>query len=73
MVRIPTFLPNPDYRSDSGGGGGAGVDATVALLEALERWVDEIPPSAHPARYGNPSYRVWHARLKENAEQLLAK
>ena len=41
------------------------------LLQTLGAWVDEIPPVEQSLRYGNPSFRTWSTRLREQAEGLL--
>jgi hypothetical protein len=41
-------------------------------MPCTARRIDEIPPATQSLRYGNPSYRVWHARLVQEAAQLLA-
>ncbi|KAG1366532.1 Serine/threonine-protein phosphatase 2A activator [Cocos nucifera] len=43
----------------------------LSLLQTLTSWIDEIPPLPHPARYGNPAYRSWHARLSAEAPAFL--
>ncbi|XP_038983658.1 serine/threonine-protein phosphatase 2A activator-like, partial [Phoenix dactylifera] len=47
------------------------LTSLVSLLQTLTSWSDEIPPLPHPARYGNPAYRSWHARLSAEARALL--
>jgi len=37
----------------------------IALLETLDRWVDETPPEVQVARFGNKAFRTWHAKLEE--------
>eukprot|EP00963_Diacronema_lutheri_P000733 scaffold45_cov337-Pavlova_lutheri.AAC.10 len=48
-----------------------------ALLHELAAWVEDIPPAETRVRFGNPSYRVWHARMEEHAmnhmERILPK
>ena len=43
----------------------------IGVLERMEAWVDEIPPSAHARRYGNPAYRTWHARMTAESRGLV--
>jgi serine/threonine-protein phosphatase 2A activator len=47
------------------------ITQLVTLLDTLGSWVDEIPPAEQSLRYGNPSFRVWHARLVQHAQDLL--
>ena len=37
----------------------------VNMLETLDKWIDEIPPTDQPQRFGNKAYRTWFARLEE--------
>lgn len=48
-----------------------GVQRMVGVLELLESWLSDIPPIAQPMRYGNKAYRLWHARVKEHAQDLM--
>jgi serine/threonine-protein phosphatase 2A activator len=47
------------------------VRLLLGVLEQLEAWLSDIPPIAQPMRYGNKAYRLWHARVKERADELL--
>ncbi|CAK5262917.1 unnamed protein product, partial [Mycena citricolor] len=47
------------------------VTRIVSLLDALDRWIDEIPPSASPQRFGNLAFRTWGKRLEEESDMLL--
>ena len=41
-------------------------------LQGMLAWVDEIPPSTtENIRFGNPAFRLWHARLVERSEGIL--
>jgi len=42
----------------------------VAILNDLESWIDEIPPSKTPQRFGNRAFKDWGARLEEHSHQL---
>ena len=35
------------------------------LLERLDHWIDEIPPTDQPQRFGNQSFRLWYQKLKD--------
>jgi serine/threonine-protein phosphatase 2A activator len=43
----------------------------VGLLNTLSNWIDEIPPTAQPTRFGNKAFRIWLERLDAEAEDLL--
>ncbi|XP_010688656.2 uncharacterized protein LOC104902548 [Beta vulgaris subsp. vulgaris] len=43
----------------------------ISILDTLISWVDEIPPASQSARYGNPSFRVWHDRMTQNADSFI--
>nr|CAH0101152.1 unnamed protein product [Daphnia galeata] len=43
----------------------------IGLLECLDRWIDEIPPTEQPQRFGNKSFRVWFQRLKDESSNVL--
>lgn len=42
-----------------------------AVLRELERLMDEAPPEKGPRRFGNVSFRRWHALLRERVDGLL--
>ncbi|XP_036116559.1 serine/threonine-protein phosphatase 2A activator isoform X2 [Molossus molossus] len=48
------------------------IEKLVALLNTLDRWIDETPPMDQPSRFGNKAYRTWYAKLDEEAENLVA-
>ncbi|KAF6126693.1 protein phosphatase 2 phosphatase activator [Phyllostomus discolor] len=41
------------------------IEKLVALLNTLDRWIDETPPVDQPSRFGNKAYRTWYARLDQ--------
>ncbi|XP_030751336.1 serine/threonine-protein phosphatase 2A activator-like [Sitophilus oryzae] len=49
------------------------VERIVALLDTLEKWIDEIPPIQQPQRFGNAAFKMWYNKLKEEAIELLQK
>ncbi|KAG9047036.1 Serine/threonine-protein phosphatase 2A activator 1 [Tulasnella sp. UAMH 9824] len=49
------------------------VTKTVALLNEVEGWIDEIPPQKSTQRYGNLAFREWGAKLEKEAPGLLEK
>ena len=48
-----------------------GVKGVLVILDKLKGWVLEIPPEVQPQRFGNKAFRVWHARLKDSAPDLI--
>ncbi|KFO90173.1 Serine/threonine-protein phosphatase 2A activator, partial [Buceros rhinoceros silvestris] len=48
------------------------IEKLVALLNTLDRWIDETPPVDQPSRFGNKAFRTWYARLDQEAEKLVA-
>ncbi|OZJ03242.1 hypothetical protein BZG36_03450 [Bifiguratus adelaidae] len=47
------------------------VKQIVALLETLTGWIKEIPPQDNKlSRFGNPAFRLWYDRVKENLDDL---
>ncbi|KAI6654771.1 Serine/threonine-protein phosphatase 2A activator [Oopsacas minuta] len=48
-----------------------GVKGIMTILDKLNLWVSEIPPEDQPQRFGNKSYRVWHARLTDSSTELI--
>ncbi|KAG8905279.1 Serine/threonine-protein phosphatase 2A activator 1 [Tulasnella sp. 417] len=66
---IGHYLPyNPPAESVS-----EAVTKTVALLNEVEGWIDEIPPQKSTQRYGNLAFREWGAKLEKEAPGLLEK
>ncbi|RLW00534.1 hypothetical protein DV515_00008832 [Chloebia gouldiae] len=47
------------------------IEKLVALLNTLDRWIDETPPVDQPSRFGNKAFRTWYARLDQEAEKLV--
>lgn len=41
------------------------IEKLVALLDTLDRWIDETPPVDQPSRFGNKAYRTWYAKLDQ--------
>ncbi|XP_043837921.1 serine/threonine-protein phosphatase 2A activator isoform X1 [Dromiciops gliroides] len=48
------------------------INKLVALLNTLDRWIDETPPMDQPSRFGNKAFRTWYAKLDQEAENLVA-
>ncbi|MBN3272212.1 PTPA phosphatase, partial [Polyodon spathula] len=47
------------------------IENLLALLNTLDRWIDETPPIDQPSRFGNKAFRLWYAKLDREAENLL--
>lgn len=43
----------------------------LQVLDTLNAWVDDIPPSQQALRYGNPAYRTWFCKVDQGAHDLL--
>jgi serine/threonine-protein phosphatase 2A activator len=41
------------------------IQAIGEVLDVLVSWIDEIPPSTGPRRFGNVAFRQWMQRLEE--------
>ncbi|KFQ34245.1 Serine/threonine-protein phosphatase 2A activator, partial [Mesitornis unicolor] len=52
--------------------GSTPIEKLVALLNTLDRWIDETPPVDQPSRFGNKAFRTWYAKLDQEAERLVA-
>ncbi|NXD24732.1 PTPA phosphatase, partial [Spelaeornis formosus] len=48
------------------------IEKLVALLNTLDRWIDETPPVDQPSRFGNKAFRTWYAKLDQEAEKLVS-
>ncbi|XP_014235597.1 serine/threonine-protein phosphatase 2A activator-like [Trichogramma pretiosum] len=47
------------------------VDKMINMLDNFDKWIDEIPPTEQPQRFGNKSFRTWSERLNESAADEL--
>lgn len=43
----------------------ANVTAIGKVLDKLNEYIDEVPPSTEPRRFGNVAFRQWIQRLEE--------
>ncbi|XP_012266716.2 serine/threonine-protein phosphatase 2A activator-like [Athalia rosae] len=43
------------------------VNKTVNMLKIFDDWINSIPPIDQPQRFGNKSFRTWHAKLLEES------
>lgn len=41
------------------------AEKVLKMLDKFDKWIDEIPPTDQPQRFGNKSFRTWHERLHE--------
>uniref|UniRef100_A0A0E0PV63 Serine/threonine-protein phosphatase 2A activator n=1 Tax=Oryza rufipogon TaxID=4529 RepID=A0A0E0PV63_ORYRU len=48
------------------------VSALLELISALSALVASTPPLPHNSRYGNPAFRLWHEKLSDSTNQLIA-
>jgi len=48
------------------------IQATLAMLDKLYKWAEEVRPVEQPQRFGNKAYRDWHKQLTDSATSLLA-
>ena len=46
------------------------IKAITEVLEVLNTYIDEIPPSTGPRRYGNIAFRKWTERMEEVTHSL---
>ncbi|XP_037462131.1 serine/threonine-protein phosphatase 2A activator-like [Triticum dicoccoides] len=42
------------------------------ILSALSAFVASTPPFPHSSRYGNPAFRLWHEKLGDSVNELIA-
>ncbi|KAG0170860.1 Serine/threonine-protein phosphatase 2A activator 2 [Apophysomyces sp. BC1034] len=48
------------------------VQQILKILDTLSQWVTDIPPAENStSRFGNPSFRVFYDKMKDNAEDLM--
>ncbi|CAO3692632.1 unnamed protein product [Umbelopsis ramanniana] len=43
----------------------------LRLLDIISGWIDDIPPALNAQRFGNKAFRIWLAKVEENAETLM--
>jgi len=48
------------------------IRALHSILKQLEIWVDEVPPTSSPTRYGNVAFRSWLAQAEKSSDELLS-
>ena len=49
------------------------VNALLDLIFVLSALVESTPPLPHNSRYGNPAFRLWHEKLTDSANELIAR
>ncbi|KAK2555482.1 Serine/threonine-protein phosphatase 2A activator [Acropora cervicornis] len=42
----------------------------VVMLDTMNSWIDEIPPTDQPQRFGNKAFRTWCNRLEEVRDNI---
>jgi len=47
------------------------INKILHLLDRLDQWIDETPPTEQPQRFGNQSFRLWYQKLKNESTNLL--
>lgn len=47
------------------------VKNILTMLDNLDEWITQIPPTEQPQRFGNKSFRTWHTRLREKGTEEL--
>jgi len=57
-VKGKTCLDQDIHRSQN-------TEGILGLLDVFESWIEAIPPSTGPRRFGNVAFRQWIARLEE--------
>ncbi|CAM9601306.1 unnamed protein product [Choristocarpus tenellus] len=55
-----------------GSAAGDAIDRIVEILGRMSSWVDDYPPLDQPMRFGNKSFRLWHQKLEEEADGIVA-
>lgn len=48
------------------------VSGLLDAINTLSTWVDQIPPVQQSLRYGNPAYRVWFAKMQQEAPGMMS-
>ncbi|XP_078381333.1 serine/threonine-protein phosphatase 2A activator-like [Oculina patagonica] len=43
----------------------------IVMLETMDKWIDETPPTDQPQRFGNKAFRTWCSKLEESADTLI--
>ena len=41
------------------------VEKILGVLEKLNKWVDEIPPTDQPTRFGNKAFRTFYTKVEQ--------
>ncbi|XP_015607780.1 serine/threonine-protein phosphatase 2A activator [Cephus cinctus] len=49
------------------------IAKVVEMLNVFDEWITQIPPAEQPQRFGNKSFRIWYAKLKEYGIEELKK
>jgi len=46
------------------------INKILHLLDRLDQWIDETPPTEQPQRFGNQSFRLWYQKLKNVSQKM---
>eukprot|EP01119_Soliformovum_irregulare_P000050 TRINITY_DN10041_c0_g1_i1.p1 TRINITY_DN10041_c0_g1~~TRINITY_DN10041_c0_g1_i1.p1 ORF type:complete len:304 (+),score=70.65 TRINITY_DN10041_c0_g1_i1:14-925(+) len=47
------------------------IERSIAILDKLDKLVDDTPPTSQPTRYGNKAFRDWLAKVQESEQALM--
>jgi len=47
------------------------IGKTIEILEILDKWIDETPPTPQPTRYGNKAFRTWYSIVEKESPNLM--
>lgn len=73
MLRLNMAVASKKRSTVHLSGASAGIKMLVNMLETLSSWADEIEPTTQATRFGNKAFRTWHARVCQNAQQLVSR
>jgi len=47
------------------------VQSGINILEKLDKWIDETPPTDQPTRYGNKAFRTWYSLVEKESVNIM--
>jgi len=47
------------------------VQTCVGILDTLDEWIDQVPPTDQPTRYGNQAFRAWYTVVEKGSVELM--
>lgn len=65
VVDVPNNSPTVEIPSQ--------VSVFKEFMNELYELVDQVPPMKQPMRFGNKSFRVWHAKLAEKIPEFMSR